>query len=256
MAIMNSSIMAPALPMIAQDLNMTAVEANMSLSVYVLAIAFGPLVLSPLSEIYGRSKITHGCNIWFLAWSIGCATASNKGLLIAARFLAGFGGSLVYAVGQGQLGDCWNTHERGRSLGISAFLPLMGSAVGPIIGGYIASGTHGWRWIFRVTSIAQGVVTIVTFFSYQETHAATLLRRKARALRKQTGNEELRTVFERLDSGKSIFAVLGRSLSRPIRLFFTHPIIPVVALYGAVNYGVSTRPANQTPCALCLTVFL
>lgn len=89
---------APALLVIADDLHMNPVESQMALSVYVLAIAFGPLVLGPLSELYGRSIIIHSCNVWFLAWSFACTFASTKGLLIAARFLAGFGASLVYAV--------------------------------------------------------------------------------------------------------------------------------------------------------------
>ena len=239
MAIMNSSIVAPALPAMSETLAMSPVQANMSMSIYILASAFGPLILAPLSEIYGRVKIVHFCNIWFVGWSFACAFANTKGLLIAARFLAGLGGSLIYALGQAQLGDCWRPDQRGLSLGISAFIPLLGSAIGATVGGYIVQGTGNWRWIFWVTTIAQGVTTFIAFFSYQETHAATILRKKARLLRQTTGNPEMMTVFERLDEGKSVFGILGRSLTRPMRLFFTHPIIPIVAVYGAVNFGVS-----------------
>lgn len=98
MAIMTSAIMAPALPLIASDLQMNNVEAQMSLSVYVLAIAFAPLVLGPVSELYGRLLTVHACNIWFLLWNLVCGLSKSKGLLIAARLFAGFGGSLVYAV--------------------------------------------------------------------------------------------------------------------------------------------------------------
>lgn len=51
--IMVSTIMAPALALIATELRMSNVEAVMAMSSYMLATAFGPLVVRPLSEVYG-----------------------------------------------------------------------------------------------------------------------------------------------------------------------------------------------------------
>ena len=98
-SIMMSSMMAPALPLIGTELHMDAfVQPEMALSVYVLAIAFGPLVLSPLSERFGRAPILHWANLWFSIWNLTCGFANSKGLLIAARFMTGLGASVGYAV--------------------------------------------------------------------------------------------------------------------------------------------------------------
>jgi MFS family permease len=51
--------MAPAIDAIAVDLNMSKTESTMALSVYLLATAFAPLVIGPLSEVYGRKSIFH-----------------------------------------------------------------------------------------------------------------------------------------------------------------------------------------------------
>jgi MFS transporter len=83
--IMVSTIMAPALHLIAAELNMNATEAAMSLSIYLLATAFGPLLIGPLSELYGRQVVLHASNMWFLIWNIVCGFATTKGMLIAAR---------------------------------------------------------------------------------------------------------------------------------------------------------------------------
>ena len=100
-SIMMSSMMAPALPLIGTELHMDAfVQPEMALSVYVLAIAFGPLVLSPLSERFGRAPILHWANLWFSIWNLTCGFANSKGLLIAARFMTGLGASVGYAVGR------------------------------------------------------------------------------------------------------------------------------------------------------------
>lgn len=128
--ILVSTVMAPALSLIAADLEMNSTEAMMALSIYLLATAFGPLVIGPLSEVYGRQVILHASNIWFLVWNIACGFASSKELLIAARFLAGFGASAIYALGGGVLGDIWRPEERGRSLGWFLVIPLLGAAVG------------------------------------------------------------------------------------------------------------------------------
>lgn len=128
--IMVSTIMAPALGTIATELDMNATEAAMSLSIFLLATAFGPLVAGPLSEVYGRQAILHGSSIWFLVWNIVCGFAKTKEALIGARFMAGFGGSAIYSLGAGVLGDIWRPEQRGKTLGIYLLIPLLGAAVG------------------------------------------------------------------------------------------------------------------------------
>jgi len=127
---MVSTIMAPALTTIAIELHMSHIESVMALSIYLLATAFGPLVIGPLSEVYGREKILHASNVWFLVWNIVCGFAKTKEVLIAARFLAGFGASSIYALAGGVLGDIWRPEQRGKSLGVYLLIPLLGAAIG------------------------------------------------------------------------------------------------------------------------------
>lgn len=140
--IMVSTIMAPALPLIAKELDMNSTEAAMALSIYLLATAFGPLFIGPLSEIYGRKRILHASNLWFLVWNIACGFANTKGLLIAARFMAGFGASAIYALAGGVLGDVWRPEQRGKSLGIYLVIPVMGAAVGQLVFFHFQLRTH------------------------------------------------------------------------------------------------------------------
>lgn len=52
---LGSSMMAPALPAIATHFNITSdLEEALTLSVFLITFAIGPLFLGPLSEIYGR----------------------------------------------------------------------------------------------------------------------------------------------------------------------------------------------------------
>lgn len=229
--------MAPAIDTIADELDMSTTESTMALSVYLLATAFGPLMIGPLSEIYGRSKVFHITNVWFLIWNLVCGFANSKGLLIAARLLAGFGASAVYSLAYGVLSDIWSAKQRGRSLSLYLLIPLTGSAVGPIVGGFIVQYST-WRWMFWATTILQVTVEVASFFLFFESFAPVLLRRRAEKKRKETGDSRYHTEMDIRESGRSAAWKLGRSLSRPLRLLAFHPIIQIQAILAGINYGL------------------
>ncbi|KAF1978453.1 MFS general substrate transporter [Bimuria novae-zelandiae CBS 107.79] len=235
--IMVSTIIAPALPLIAHEFSMNSTETMMSFSSYVLATAFGPLLIGPLSEVYGRSPVLNASNIWFLVWNIACGFANNKHTLIAARFLAGFGASSIYALRGGVLGDIWTPEQRGRSLGVYLLIPLLGAVVGPIIGGFMAVRTT-WRWMFWSTSAFQAVMILVCFSVFRETYAPLVLKRRAERLRKTTGNDRYKTAHQHLQEKKSVIQVLTMALSRPLRLMLHHPVIQLASLIEAFYYGI------------------
>lgn len=92
-------MVAPALSTIATDLKIqNEVELEMTLSIFVLAYAIGPLFLGPLSEMFGRVIVLQVANLFYLVWNIACGVARTRGQLIAFRFLSGLGGSAPLAV--------------------------------------------------------------------------------------------------------------------------------------------------------------
>lgn len=123
----------------------------------------GPLILGPLSEIFGRSRVLQLANLWYLgdcvsprlivnvlnslaAWNLGCAFAQNTGQILAFRFLAGLGGSAPLSIGGGVLGDCWRPEERGQAIALYSLAPLLGPVVGPVCAAWIAQRST-WRWV-------------------------------------------------------------------------------------------------------------
>jgi MFS family permease len=230
-------MMAPAIDTIGEELHMTNTEATMALSAYVLATAIGPMLIGPLSEVYGRKPIFHITNLWFLIWNLICGFANSKGLLISARLLAGFGASAVYSLAYGVLGDVWSPEQRGRSLSLYLLIPLTGGAVGPIVGGFIVQYTT-WRWMFWSTAIFQAVLELSSLTIFFESFAPVLLRRRAEKLRQDTGDSRYHAELEKRESGRSTAWKIGRSLSRPFRLLMFHPIIQVEAILEGINYGL------------------
>jgi MFS family permease len=74
-------------------------EASLTLSIFVLAYAVGPLILGPLSELYGRVLVLQLANLFYLAWNLACGFAQTKSQLMAFRFMSGLGGSAPLAIG-------------------------------------------------------------------------------------------------------------------------------------------------------------
>lgn len=67
----------------------------------------------------------------------------------------------------------------------------------------------------------------------RETYAPVLLERKARRLRKETGNEALRTKADR--DGKRL---IQRAVIRPFKFLFMTPLVSIIAAYVGVAYGI------------------
>lgn len=237
MSPLSSSMIAPALPIIAAEFGIDSmVASNITLSIFVLAFAIGPLFMGPISEIFGRRVVIQAANVFFLCWTVGCALAQSQGQLTAFRFLAGLGGAAPLTTGGGTVGDLYIPEERGKGLAVYSLAPLLGPAVGPIVGGAIVEGLNGqWRWIFGVAAIAGGIPFVLGWFLLDETYAPVILARKAKRLRKETGNQALHTIYEK--DGVKWPERFRTAFVRPFILLFTQPIVVVLAAYLSAIYG-------------------
>lgn len=80
-----------------------------------------------------------------------------------------------------------------------------------------------------------GVCLIAHGLLCRETHAPTLLARKTRTLRHETGNDALQS---RLHDGLDTQERVARAVVRPLKLLLLNPIVLLMSLYCAVVYGI------------------
>ncbi|KAI9700577.1 MAG: hypothetical protein M1820_006731 [Bogoriella megaspora] len=230
-----SSIFAPAVPQVMADFhNSSTTLATFVVSVYLLGFTFGPLVIAPLSELYGRLPLYHVNNALFIVFTVACAVSSNLNMLIGFRFLAGLVGSTPLTIGGGTLADLMPQEKRGGAMALWGLGPLLGPIIGPVAGGYLAEA-KGWRWVFWLLVMLSGVFDLLCLVYCRETYAPVLLQRKTERLRKETGNLRLRS---KLDTGLTPGDLFMRSIIRPTKLLCFMPICTVLCLYTAVVYGI------------------
>lgn len=80
----------------------------------------GPLLMAPLSEMYGRVHIYNICNVLFTIFTVACALSTNMNMLIAFRFLAGAVGIAPITNGGGTIADIMAPEKRGGAMAIWA----------------------------------------------------------------------------------------------------------------------------------------
>ncbi|KAH7330553.1 MFS multidrug transporter [Rhexocercosporidium sp. MPI-PUGE-AT-0058] len=206
------------------------VLATMVVSVYTLGIAIGPILVAPLSELYGRLWLYHGCNMLFIVFNSACALSTNMAMLIAFRLLAGCAGSAPVVLGAGTVADLMTLEERGTATAVWAAGSIIGPVIGPVAGGFLTQA-GGWRWSFWALTITAGVVVVPCFLVMRETYSVTILKRKTEKLKKQTGNTALRSMLDTLEPAKAF----RTSIMRPLVMFFTSPALALLGLYSAVS---------------------
>lgn len=229
-----SSIFAPSTEQVMAEFGSdSTLLASFIVSVYLIGYCFGPLVIAPLSEMYGRSPLYYVCNVIFVIFTVACALAPNMAAFPIFRLLAGLVGSCPLTIGAGTLADMIGPERRGMAMSWWICGPLLGPIIGPIAGGHLAEN-KGWRWSFWVVAMAAGVVTILSFIFLHESYARTLLEKKTRRLRGETGNSELRSALDTGKSSKDLFRV---AIVRPTKMLFLSPRVSGLSLYMAVLYG-------------------
>lgn len=230
-----SSMFAPGVPDVLKTFNSRSVTiAEIVVSIYILGFAIGPLLISPLSEIYGRYPVYVVCNVMFIVFTVACAVAGSMSQLVVFRFFAGCFGVCPVTLGGASISDLIAQDKRGAAMAMFGMGPLLGPVIGPVAGSYL-SAAKGWRWTFWVIAIAFGVFSIAHAFLCKETYAPVLLARKTKALQKETGNTELRS---KLDSGLKKKDYILRALVRPFKMLIFSPIVAFMSIYVAIIYGI------------------
>ncbi|KAF2641112.1 benomyl/methotrexate resistance protein [Massarina eburnea CBS 473.64] len=208
---------------------------TIGLSLFVAGLGTGPMVLSPLSEFFGRRPIYICSFTFFLIFTIPCAVARNIETLLVVRFLHGLAGSAFLSVAGGTVGDMFARHELSAPMMVYTASPFIGPELGPLIGGFIVQNTT-WRWCFYVLTIWSGLQLALIVSFVPETYHPVLLRQKAIRLRKETGNEQWIAPIEKLS--RSIFKTVLWSCIRPFQLLFFEPMCLNLCILSAILLGI------------------
>ncbi|KAF7304374.1 MFS polyamine transporter [Mycena chlorophos] len=216
------------------ELHTTPEIVNLTVSCFVIGFGIGPLVFAPLSEVVGRKPIYAISMLFYFIFTLPGALAKNAATLVIGRQLAGLAASAPMCNVGGSVADIWSVEERGLPMAFFSATIFMGPCLGPLVGGWIGQYA-GWRWIYWVLFIFCGFCFALTLF-IPETLAPVLLKRKAAALRKSTGDDSYQCLaeLERVPFSQT----LRTALLRPIVMLLSEPVVLFMTFYLSFVYSL------------------
>jgi DHA1 family bicyclomycin/chloramphenicol resistance-like MFS transporter len=158
----------PAFPQLADDLNASAASVQLTLTGMLGGLAFGQLVIGPLSDAFGRRKpLVTGLVVHGLA-SLLCALAPSIAVLSVVRVLQGFAGAAISVVALATVRDLFSGIAVARTMSRLMLVIGLAPILAPSIGGFILQVTD-WRGIFVVLAVAALVLVGVALVGLRET---------------------------------------------------------------------------------------
>lgn len=215
-------------------------------SIWELGEAAGPLLIAPLSEIYGRYPVFNIANILFIITTALSASATSSNTLIFARFLTGFA-TASNVLNPSIIADIFPVEEQGKGMSLVMLAPLLGGAVGPAISGAIAE-QFGWRIVLWASVVVAIVCEIFFYLLLKETYKVPILQRRAAQLRKETGNPNFKCAWEVSDDPSSTgWSILWTSVKRPLSVLKSSLVLQIMSLYGGLTFSCYYILATTLP---------
>lgn len=229
-----SACLAGGLFTVQEQFHVSAEVSNLTVSLMVIGFAVGPLLWAPLSEQIGRRPVYFISFGLYTLFNVPCAVAKNIGTVLVCRFLCGcFAASALTNVGA-SLVDI-HKETRGVAIAMFAFAPYTGPVIGGLVNGFISVGTRRYDMIIWVNMAFAGVMWIAVSL-IPETYAPVILKKRAKSLRKATGNQNI--VTEQELSPMTFSQLVNDCLYRPLRFCVNEPVLVLVCGFVALIYAL------------------
>ncbi|MFT4046813.1 MAG: MFS transporter [Solimonas sp.] len=148
---LDSTIIATALPKIAQSLNEAPLHLSLAITAYLLSLAVFIPVSGWVADRYGAKRVFRCAILVFTGGSILCGLSHSMPGLVLARTLQGLGGAMMTPVGRLLLLRKTPKSELVAAMSWLTVPALLGPVLGPPLGGFIVTYVS-WRWIFFINA--------------------------------------------------------------------------------------------------------
>jgi EmrB/QacA subfamily drug resistance transporter len=145
---LDSTVVALALPSIEHDLGATGSELQWVMNAYLLAIAAFVVTGGRLGDMFGRRTLYAIGLVAFAAGSALAASAWSPSAIVAGRIVQGVGAAPMLPMSLAMVCDAFPAERQARALGIWAAISALALGIGPVLGGVLVD--VDWRLIFWV----------------------------------------------------------------------------------------------------------
>ena len=145
----DSTVLAVALPTMAQSFGADPLHMNVALTSYLLSLAVFIPISGKVADRFGSRTVFRAAIGLFTAGSLLCSQADSLLFLVLARIVQGMGGAMMVPVGRLVLLRSVSKAELVRAMAWLMIPASAGPILGPPIGGFITTYL-AWPWIFYI----------------------------------------------------------------------------------------------------------
>ncbi len=149
MELMDSTVIATALPAIAVDIGVSPITLKLALTSYLVALGMFIPVSGWLADKFGAKNVFRLAILVFVIGSVACALSSTLTEFVIFRFIQGMGGSMMTPVGRLVLVRSTSKADFVSAMTLVTLPGLIGPMAGPPLGGFITT-YFSWHWIFII----------------------------------------------------------------------------------------------------------
>jgi DHA2 family metal-tetracycline-proton antiporter-like MFS transporter len=170
-AVMNSSMVNVAVPVIRQDFGVSEAQVGWVITSYLLTYAVGIPLYGRAADVFSlRRAFTLGLAVFALG-SLLCVVAPSLPLLVFGRVVQATGAAAIPALASASVAKVLAPGERGTALGLIVSSVGVGAAVGPVVGGVLQQ-IAGWQSLFYATLTLTLLLLPGAYLALPETEAA------------------------------------------------------------------------------------
>ena len=168
-AVMGLTLLAPALPLIQQEMSASNSAVQQLLTVYLMALAVGQLIYGTLSDRYGRRPVLLFGAMLYGIGGIAALFVSSVEFLTVMRGVQGLGAAACLAMGRAIINDCFERSEAARNMstvaGMIAVVPILSLSLGGLL-----ANVSGWQGVMAVTAASGFLVFAICYVRISETN--------------------------------------------------------------------------------------
>ena len=184
------NILVPAVPKLTELMHTDVGTVQLTLSLFLLSLAFSQLVLGPLSDRFGRRPVVLGGLALATFGSLAGIAATSVEWLILARIVQALGASTGIVIGRAIIRDLYERERAASMIGLVTTVMAVAPMFAPALGGFLDT-LFGWQSIFVFLSAFNALVLVWAMRTLPETRAvsteaSSVLRDWARLLRSPT----------------------------------------------------------------------
>jgi EmrB/QacA subfamily drug resistance transporter len=156
---LDGTVIATALPQIAESFGVSPVHLSLAITSYLLSVAIFIPASGWVADRFGARTIFRAAIAIFMLGSILCGLSSSIAELTCARILQGVGGAMMVPIGRLVLLRNVTKADMVRAMSYLTVPAMLGPVLGPPVGGFIVTYAS-WRWIFFL-NVPIGILGLV-----------------------------------------------------------------------------------------------